>query len=140
MLVDEGLTRLEFDNQYLIDEQISEVIPDHRAVFVVDFQGELLLHVDSSLAETVRQGVLVHLFQVAVFQLAMNGVTGLSHNVTETVHVVVIHGFAFFLFLCLFVAIQFASSRAMTAIERNRTSVPAPMPTRTGGKIEIPFP
>src|SRR5258708_4111138 len=43
----------------------------------------LLLHFDAGLAQPVGEGVFVHLFQVTVPVIDVNGVSGFPHDVTE---------------------------------------------------------
>ena len=86
MFIGQRARRLKLDNQAILDEQIGVVITNDGAVLVIDLERVLLLHVQAEFAQPMGQGVLIHLLQVAMPVVDVNGVSGFTHDVAEFIN------------------------------------------------------
>jgi hypothetical protein len=85
VFIQERLARLDFNDEAFLDEQIGEVVPQDRSVFVADFQRVLSHDAQTEIAESVPQAVLIHLFQVSTPEKAMKGKARLADEVAKCI-------------------------------------------------------
>jgi hypothetical protein len=57
------------------------------AVFIIDFDGVLLLDFESGLPQSMCQRVLIHLFQVPMAMVGVNVIGSLSHEIAMRLYV-----------------------------------------------------
>lgn len=83
MFVCQSLGRFQLNNKSVVHEQIGDVIANEGAVLVVDFEWILLLDVQAQLSQSVRKGILIHLLQVPMFVVAMDGKASFPDHIAQ---------------------------------------------------------
>ena len=81
MLAGDGLDRFELHDQVLFNHQVGEEFPEQSAVLVADIDWVLLLDGQTKLAQTMRQSVLIDLFEMAMPKVAVDGETCFPNDI-----------------------------------------------------------
>ena len=87
VVVRQGFDRFQIYDEFTLHQQVGKVIANERAILIIDLDGMLLFDIQARLAETVCQGVLVHLFQMPVPMVNVNVVGRLPHLVAQRLDV-----------------------------------------------------
>ena len=91
MLIDQRLAGLEFDDQLALDEKVGVILAKDRSVLVADRKRVLLVDADTFLSQAVSQSVLVHLLQMSVPQISVQGETDLTNPITQRQDLAIVH-------------------------------------------------
>jgi len=91
MLIDQRLAGLEFDDQLALDEKVGVILAKDRSVLVADRKRVLLVDADTFLSQAVSQSVLVHLLQMSVPQIPVQGKTDLANPIAEAQNLAIVH-------------------------------------------------
>lgn len=83
VLISRRARRFQFNDETVINEEVSEVFPENRSIFVQHLERMLLFHIHSSFSRPVDQRILVNLLQVPGIQVTMNRIAGLTNHITE---------------------------------------------------------
>ena len=87
VFVDQGFRGLQFHYQFALHQQVGQVVADERAIFVIDLDRMLLFDVEPRLAQPVRQGVFIHLLQVPVPVIDVDGIGNLPDLIAQCLDV-----------------------------------------------------
>ena len=71
------------NDQLVVDQQVRQIVTEGRAVFIQNLNSMLLLHVQSELPQSVREGVFVDLFEMTVCVIDVNIVGCLPDLITQ---------------------------------------------------------
>ena len=78
-----GSHGFQFDVQNSFDQNVRCQVAQERAVFIEDFQRDLLLHAQPLFAEAVNKGAFVNPLQVTRAVTTMNGKRSFADNVAD---------------------------------------------------------
>ena len=107
VLVCECLARLQFDDQFILDNQISKIVSENGSIFIQHLQGMLLLDLHASLTKPMCQTVFVYFFQMSVSEATMKCKRGFTNLITQLKDFFFGFHSSFLRLLCLFAAIIF---------------------------------
>ena len=74
---------LQLEDEDVLHQQVGHIVPDPRYILVVNSDGMLLLHIKSSLSQTMRQCGFVHLLQVTMAMVNVDVIGRLPHLITQ---------------------------------------------------------
>ncbi len=74
---------LDLHEQATLHQQIRNIVPQDRPIFVIDLQRILRLDLQARLAQAVRKPVLVHLLQVSAAQMPVQRIARLPDQVAH---------------------------------------------------------
>ena len=83
MFINERLGGLEFDNKYVLDQQVCKKITQHSTIFVQHPHRMLLLYFQAQFSQSMGQGILVNSLQMTVPMIKMDGISCLADSVTK---------------------------------------------------------
>ena len=66
MLVGDRFGSLQLDDQAILHQQVGEVFADLRAIFVINLELVLLLHIKPGFVQPMRERVLINFFEMPV--------------------------------------------------------------------------
>ena len=81
VFVRDRLGGLYLENQSIRDDQVDKMLSEDRAVLIHDRQRVLLPDAKSSLLESMKEGVVINLFEMAGAEIVMNFETRLSDDI-----------------------------------------------------------
>ena len=97
MFIENGTDGLEFDDEFIFNEEVRGKLAKWRAVFVVNIKRVLLYYVDALFAQAMSERVLVDFFEMSVTMIFMNGKRCFSDDVAEFEYVRGSHDLCFLL-------------------------------------------
>jgi hypothetical protein len=83
MLVEHSSDSLEFQNKSAFHQRVSHQVAEQGAILIIDLDGHLLLDLQTKLSQTVHQGILIDLLDVALAMIAMDGKSSFTNDVTQ---------------------------------------------------------
>jgi hypothetical protein len=97
MFVGQCFAGFQFDDETALNKKIGVILTKSRTVLIGYLQGMLLLETDSGLLETMGQSVLMHLLQVPMPQVPVQGQADLPNPITQGQDIPLVHSCALYL-------------------------------------------
>ena len=98
----QGLAGFQFKDEAAFYKQVSKVVAKNRTVLISHLQGSLSLDSQADFSQTVGRPVFLTLLEMPVAKISMQVEGGLPDLITQSPHALVVsHGSALFVFLCL---------------------------------------
>lgn len=86
MFVGDCANRLQLDQQPIINQQVCMVFAQHGIVLIIYRERVLLLDVQPQFSKPMSKRVLIHLLQMAMPMVNMNGIGSLTNHVTQFIN------------------------------------------------------
>ena len=102
MLGHQRLAGIQFKDEAVFNKQVSKVVAKNRTVLISHLQGSLSLDSQANFSQTVVHPVFLYLLEMPVAKISMQVEGRLPDLITQSPHAMVVsHGSALFVFLCL---------------------------------------
>lgn len=93
MLVQDTLTRFQFDHESFVHEEISVKISQYRPVAILHLNRILLLNLEPMASQTMKHAVFIHILPLPIFQPSMQIQSLRPDNITPPFYHIIASSF-----------------------------------------------